>query len=61
MHFCRDSATSSTREFESHLIVARTGEGRKRAKARGVLFGRPFKPAPHQRREDIARREATRR
>jgi hypothetical protein len=44
-------------EFERHLIVARTGEGRKRAKARGVLFGRPFKLALHQRREAIARRE----
>jgi DNA invertase Pin-like site-specific DNA recombinase len=25
-------------EFERHLIIARTGEGRKRAKAHGVLF-----------------------
>jgi DNA invertase Pin-like site-specific DNA recombinase len=30
-------------EFERHLIVARTSEGRQRAKARGVLFGRPPK------------------
>jgi DNA invertase Pin-like site-specific DNA recombinase len=44
-------------EFERHLIVARTGEGRKRAKARGVLFGRPPKLTPHQRREAIARRD----
>ena len=28
-------------EFERELITARTGEGRKRAKARGVRFGRP--------------------
>jgi len=28
-------------EFERELIVARTGEGRLRAKARGVRFGRP--------------------
>jgi hypothetical protein len=28
-------------EFERSLIVARTGEGRERAKARGVRFGRP--------------------
>src|SRR5262245_62108998 len=28
-------------EFERELIRARTGEGRKRAKARGVRFGRP--------------------
>jgi DNA invertase Pin-like site-specific DNA recombinase len=42
---------------ERHLIVARTGEGRKRAKARGVLFGRPFKLTPHQHREAITRRD----
>jgi DNA invertase Pin-like site-specific DNA recombinase len=45
-------------EFEPHLIVARTSEGRKRARARGVLFGRPPKLTPHQRREAIARRDA---
>jgi hypothetical protein len=45
-------------EFERHLIVARTGDGRKRARARGVLFGRPPKLTPHQRREAIARRDA---
>ena len=28
-------------EFERELIAARTGEGRKRAKARGVRFGHP--------------------
>jgi len=28
-------------EFERELILARTGDGRKRAKARGVRFGRP--------------------
>src|SRR5215813_10810807 len=28
-------------EFERELIRARTGEGRKRAKDRGVKFGRP--------------------
>ena len=39
-------------EFERELIAARTGEGRKRAKARGVRFGRP--PA-HQRQEAIQR------
>jgi Resolvase, N terminal domain len=31
-------------EFERELIRARTGEGRKRAQARGVRFGRPPKP-----------------
>jgi len=30
-------------EFERELIRARTGEGRKRAKERGVRFGRPRK------------------
>jgi DNA invertase Pin-like site-specific DNA recombinase len=45
-------------EFERHLIVARTSEGRKRARANGVLFGRPPKLTLHQRREAIARRDA---
>ena len=38
-------------EFERELIRARTGDGRERAKARGVHMGRPFKMTPHQRRE----------
>jgi DNA invertase Pin-like site-specific DNA recombinase len=38
-------------EFERELIRARTGEGRKRAKERGVKFGRPRKMTPHQRQE----------
>jgi DNA invertase Pin-like site-specific DNA recombinase len=42
-------------EFERELIRARTGEGRERAKARGVRFGRPRKLSPHQRREAIER------
>jgi DNA invertase Pin-like site-specific DNA recombinase len=45
-------------EFERELIRARTGEGRVRAKARGVHLGRPFKLNRHQRREAIARRDA---
>ena len=45
-------------EFERQLIVSRTTEGRKRARARGVLFGRPPKLTPHQRSEAIARRNA---
>jgi DNA invertase Pin-like site-specific DNA recombinase len=40
------------------LIRARTGEGRKRAKERGVKFGRPRKLNLHQRREALARLEA---
>jgi DNA invertase Pin-like site-specific DNA recombinase len=45
-------------EFERELIRARTGEGRERAKARGVRFGRPTKLTPHQRREAIERLNA---
>jgi DNA invertase Pin-like site-specific DNA recombinase len=45
-------------EFERELIKARTSEGRKRAKERGVHMGRPAKLTPHQRREALARREA---
>src|SRR6476661_1841010 len=44
-------------EFERELIRVRTGEGRVRAKARGVHMGRPFKLNRHQRQEAIARRE----
>jgi DNA invertase Pin-like site-specific DNA recombinase len=42
-------------EFERELIRARTGEGRKRAKARGVKFGRPRKLTAHQREEALQR------
>jgi DNA invertase Pin-like site-specific DNA recombinase len=35
-------------EFERSLILARTGEGRQRAMARGVRFGRKPKLTPHQ-------------
>src|SRR5215813_504729 len=42
-------------EFERELIRARTGEGRKRAKERGVRFGRPPKLNAHQRKEAIER------
>src|SRR5260370_24282662 len=44
-------------EFERELIRTRTGEGRARAKARGVVLGRKPKLTGHQRREAIARRE----
>jgi DNA invertase Pin-like site-specific DNA recombinase len=40
-------------EFERGLNRARTGEGRVRAKARGVHMGRPPKLTPHQRREAL--------
>lgn len=42
-------------EFERELIRARTGEGRKRAKERGVKFGRPRKLTHHQRQEALQR------
>ncbi len=45
-------------EFERELIRSRTGEGRERAKARGVVMGRKPKLTPHQQREAIARRDA---
>jgi DNA invertase Pin-like site-specific DNA recombinase len=45
-------------EFERELIRSRTGEGRQRAKARGVIMGRRPKLTGHQRREAIGRREA---
>jgi DNA invertase Pin-like site-specific DNA recombinase len=45
-------------EFERHLILSRTGEGRERAKARGVKFGRKPKLTKHQRDQALARRAA---
>jgi DNA invertase Pin-like site-specific DNA recombinase/predicted nucleotidyltransferase len=44
---------SGLAEFEKGLIKARTGEGRTRAKARGVYMGRPPKLTPHQRQEAL--------
>ena len=44
-------------EFERDLIRARTGEGRERAKARGVKMGRKPKLTPHQRNEALKRRD----
>jgi DNA invertase Pin-like site-specific DNA recombinase len=45
-------------EFERELIRARTGEGRERAKARGVRMGRPPKLTSHQVKEALRRRDA---
>lgn len=45
-------------EFERSLILARTGEGISRAKARGVKLGRPFGMTHHQRQEALARKAA---
>jgi len=43
-------------EFERELIRERTGEGRKRAMAAGVKFGRKRKLSDYQRQEAIKRR-----
>ena len=40
-------------EFERELIRARTGEGRERAKARGVHMGRPPKLTTHQKQDAL--------
>ena len=40
-------------EFERDLIRTRTGEGRARAKTRGVHMGRPPKLTAHQKREAL--------
>ena len=45
-------------EFERHLILARTSEGRQRAQQRGVRFGRKPKLTAHQQQEALARRAA---
>jgi Helix-turn-helix domain of resolvase len=42
----------------SFSLSARTGEGRERAKARGVKMGRKPKLTPHQQAEAIKRRDA---
>src|SRR5262249_33577647 len=45
-------------EFERELIKARTDEGRKRAQAKGIRFGRPLKLTAFQIKEALARRVA---
>ena len=45
-------------EFERELIRARTGEGRKRAIAKGVKMGQPPKMTPHQIKEALRRGDA---
>ena len=44
-------------DVERDLILARTGEGRERTKARGVKMGHKLKLTPHQQREAIKRRD----
>jgi DNA invertase Pin-like site-specific DNA recombinase len=43
-------------EFERELIRERTGEGRRRAMANGVRFGRPHVLDPYQRQEALLQR-----
>ena len=45
-------------EFERDLIRERTGDGRRRAQAAGVKFGRKRKLSDYQRKEAIKRRDA---
>jgi DNA invertase Pin-like site-specific DNA recombinase len=45
-------------EFERHLILTRTAEGRTRAQANGVRFGRTPTLTPYQRAEALRRRAA---
>jgi len=45
-------------EFERELIKARTADGRKRAMANGVRFGRKLKLTKHQIAEAVRRRDA---
>jgi DNA invertase Pin-like site-specific DNA recombinase len=45
-------------DFERDLIRERTGEGRKRAMANGIKFGRRRKLSDYQRAEAIRRRDA---
>jgi len=52
------TALGGLAEFDRSLILARTGEGRTRAMARGVRFGRKPKLTGHQIAEAKARREA---
>ncbi len=48
-------------EFERSLIIARTSEGRARAMAAGIRFGRKPKLSRFQREEAVARRAGARR
>jgi DNA invertase Pin-like site-specific DNA recombinase len=43
-------------EFERHLIMSRTHEGRERAKGRGIKFGRKPKLTKYQRDEALHRK-----
>jgi DNA invertase Pin-like site-specific DNA recombinase len=45
-------------EFERSMILARTADGRARARARGVRFGRKPKLSEYQAKEALARRQS---
>jgi DNA invertase Pin-like site-specific DNA recombinase len=45
-------------EYERHLILSRTAEGRTRAQAAGIRFGRKPSLTPYQRAEALRRRAA---
>ena len=49
------SEQSRTQIVRAHLILSRTAEGRQRAKARGVRFGRRPKLTKHQQSEAMGR------
>jgi DNA invertase Pin-like site-specific DNA recombinase len=51
------TALGGLAEFERDLIRARTGEGRERAKARGVPLGRKPKLTVHQQRGVVRRHD----
>jgi len=44
-------------EFERHLILSRTNEGRQRAGANRIKFGRKLKLTKHQRDEALASKQ----
>jgi DNA invertase Pin-like site-specific DNA recombinase len=52
------TALGGLAEFERHLILSRTAEGRTRAKANGQRFGRHPVLTPYQRAEALRRRAA---
>jgi DNA invertase Pin-like site-specific DNA recombinase len=46
-----DHVLAGLAEFERHLILSRTNEGRQRAMARGIKFGKKPKLTKHQQAE----------
>jgi DNA invertase Pin-like site-specific DNA recombinase len=53
----RQGVLGGLAEFERDLIRAGTGEGRERAKAKGVKMGCMLKLTDHQKREAFKRRD----